>query len=143
MFLKINNLALDDNIQKFCMDYVQNNEYDRAYDNHNLLEYYPLRETFIRNFNFADICIGKITTGKITPHVDDSRDSVLIIPFNELTIITDNKHTFNSPFLLNTTLIHGADSFPNSVFIGIDFHKTIDEAKDYLNSIDKLFLGVL
>lgn len=145
MFLKINNVVLDNKVHKFCMDYVQNNTHDHAYDGNNFLEYYPSKESFIRNFNFVDICIGRMSTGKVTSHVDEFRDSVLIIPIfpNDLTLITHSKDIIASPFLLNTSLKHSAESIPNAVFIGVDFHKTFDEALEYINSIDTLFLGAL
>lgn len=134
-------VKLTEKVKQFCLQYVTNNIHDRSYSNDELLEYYPNANSFITNFKFENICIGKLPTGSVVKHIDDGRDSALIIPITNspLIIVTDNgSYEFTDSFLLDTAQKHGALSDLNSIFVALDFEKSFTETKIYLESFDEL-----
>jgi hypothetical protein len=136
-------IKVPSNIQKFCLNYVKNNLHDRSYNNDELLEYYPIKDNFVTNFEFESVCIGMLPLGSVVKHIDDGRDSALILPITKspITIITDyGPYTFDDCFLIDTTQKHGAMSEKNSIFLAIDFKKTFLETKKYLEKFTKLML---
>jgi hypothetical protein len=140
MLYKIH-IKLTEKVRQFCLDYTLNNSHDRSYSNNELLEFYPEVDNFIANFNFKNICIGKLPTGNVQKHIDDGRDSALIIPITNSKFVIhtdDGSHEFTDSFIIDTTQNHGASSDFNSVFLAIDLDKPFLETKMYLESFSAL-----
>jgi hypothetical protein len=135
MIQMIENLKIDDNVYNYCIDYVKNNLYNRDYDSKRLFEYYPEKYIFFTNLNIIDFCIGVLSTGDISMHIDDDRESSLIIPIcpKTITIITEEDIIkLNSPFILDTTKLHSARSEPNAIFLALDFKQSFLNLCDYM-----------
>lgn len=140
--LSVNSL-IDTNLHSFCHDYVTNNSYNRSYAEDTLYEYYPDPELFKTNFNFASVAIGVLPTGNLKLHTDDGRSSVYIVPLTDITIIKDNNDILcSTPFILDTTMLHGASSMPNTMFIGFDFHMSYNELETYIKKFDQIKINV-
>jgi hypothetical protein len=138
MYSIVNNVIIDESVYKFCIEYVENHSHNRSYDNERLFEYYPPKEKIITNLDIKGISIGKMPTGNISMHIDDDRNSCLVIPISpkELTIIDSNsKLTLSSPFIVDTSELHSARGIEGVLFLTLDFHKSFQSTKEYLESI--------
>ncbi len=132
---------MNKSVLEYCLEYTKR-PHDRSYVDNILLEWYP-GKVFKTNFEYESVCIGVMPTGHVIPHIDDGRDSTLIVPFNEITITqNDIKTTYTEPFLLDTNIPHSADSIVNGMFIAFDFFKRYDEAKTYIDSFFPIEISV-
>ena len=139
-------IDVSDKVYTFCAKFAIENNYDRSYADDELHEYYPNVNLFQGNFDFESISIGVLPFGNLREHIDDSRDSALIIPINkkEITLLVDSQIIpFKSSFLLDTTILHGAENnMPNTIFLAIDFKKKFKDSIRYLSAFDNLTLTI-
>ena len=144
--LLLKNLSVDDSVYDFCTAYVAENPPDRQYDNNNLFEWYPKISHFKSNFEFKSMCIGKLPNGFLSEHVDDGRESALVIPVSPeylvMTFDSSNSYKIESPFIIDTTKNHGVITAPDSVFMTIDFYMPFEKLHPYIMSYDFLTLGI-
>jgi len=145
--LLLKNLSVDDSVYDFCTAYVAENPPDRQYDNNNLFEWYPKISHFKSNFEFKSMCIGKLPNGFLSEHVDDGRESALVIPVSPeylvMTFDSSNSYKIEYPFIIDTTKNHGVITAPDSLFMTIDFYMSFEKLHPYIMSYDFLTLGMV
>lgn len=144
MMYEITDLKIDQSVYDFCKKYVDENPHDREYGNNQLLEYYPNKD-FISNLGIQRYCIGVLPSGTAQEHIDEDRESCLIIPISplEFTVLIDKKEiTTKMPFVLNTSLLHGASMKEKSIFLALDFNIPFDELKEQLSNNEKYFIEI-
>lgn len=146
-FVKImhyfNNLIIDEKVHLYCQHYVLVNDPNMTYADNSLAEYYPKSDVFHSNFSFEYFCIGRLLKKLVPTHVDEDRESALIIPFSNILVTTDKLYTCDIPFLIDTTKPHSAEATVDSLFVALDFKKSYQDALNHLLQFETLNLKIL